>query len=74
MPTLESSGMLQNWNLIEIPFALVRDSLRCSHVHWCYSDKTESISSMLRKTAITTPKKSKNKTKNELSPIRTIIE
>ena len=63
--TLESSDMLQNWNFIPrylVPSALVSYSLRFSQAHWCYSDNTESISSMLRKTAKITPKK-KNKKK-----------
>ena len=34
------------------PSALVLYSLRFPHAHWCYSDKTETISSMLRKTAL----------------------
>ena len=72
IPTLESSDMLQKWNLIErwsILSVLVRYSLRFPLAHWCYSDKTESISSML--IPITTPKE-----KKRLShpPFHTIIE
>ena len=68
--------MPQNWNLIErwlIPSVLVRNSLRFPHAHWCYSDKTESISLTLTKTVITTPKK---KQQQQLShpPSHTIIE
>ena len=50
--------------------ALVRYSLRLLHTHWCYSDKTESISSMLRNTTITTPKgKRKKEKQTESFPI-----
>ena len=42
-----------------VPSALVCYSLRFPHDHHCYSDKTESIFSMLRKTAISTHQKPK---------------
>ena len=51
--------------------------------HWCYSDKTEFISSMLRKSAITNPKKKQQQIKQQQQqqqqqlshpPFHTIIE
>ena len=61
-------------NVIEkklIQSYLVRYSLRFPKVHLCYRDKTESVSSMLRKTAITTRKEKK---KLSHPPYDTIIE
>ena len=62
--------MLQSWYLTEgqsIPSALVGYSLRFPYAYWCYNDKTESISSMLKKAVVITSQKT-------LSPIHTIIE
>ena len=69
--SLESLQMIQNENLIEtqsIPSALVSYSLGFPHTHGCYSNKTESVSSMLQKTVITTTKKFQPNL-----PIQTII-
>ena len=38
------------------PIYLTRSSLRFPNAHWCYSDKSDSIFSMLRKTTTTIPK------------------
>ena len=62
--------------LSQILIVIARYSLRFSHAHWCYSDKTESISSILRKIAITTPKKKQQQQQQQLNhpPSHTIME
>ena len=59
---LKSLWNPQTFSRIEtiIPFTLVNLQPQASHARWCYSGKTESISSMLRKTAITTTSKKKS--------------
>ena len=72
--------MVQNGNLIKgqsILSALVSCNVTFHHAHWYYSGTSESISSMVRKTAITNPlKRSKTKQKKTqiYHPSHLIIE